>query len=226
MRALCERVCIDQRPDIGRKQKRIADFYFLQGAVQLGDKSGGDFLLHKNHAQAGTALPGTGKGRGQRVGNRLLQKRAGIDNHDVLPGGLGNERRQRAGLCREGFGDQPGGLNGAGEGDAGDPFGAGQRGADGSARAGKKMQHIGGNAGLVHQTHGESGDQRRLLGRLGDHRVARSECRQYLAKIAREKFHGLIQAKTPRDARAIVLSSPVGPGKRIDAVKSMRARWA
>jgi len=45
-------------------------------------------------------------------------------------------------------------------------------------------------------------------------------------KIASGKFHGEMQAKTPRPWRAISLRSPVGPGSCSGRVKSARARSA
>ena len=45
-------------------------------------------------------------------------------------------------------------------------------------------------------------------------------------KIASGKFHGLMQANTPRPCSAISLSSPAGPGSPVGAAKSVRARAA
>ena len=54
--------------------------------------------------------------------------------------------------------------------------------ADRLAVAGQQMQHVAGNAGLVQQPHRGGGDQRRLLGRLGDHGIAGGERRRDLAE--------------------------------------------
>ena len=43
-------------------------------------------------------------------------------------------------------------------------------------------------------------------------------------KMASGKFHGLMQAKTPRPASASWLRSPVGPGRSSGSAKSARAR--
>ena len=56
------------------------------------------------------------------------------------------------------------------------------------------------HAGFVQQRDRPRGDQRRLLGRLGDNGIAGGERRAstWPRKIASGKFHGLMQTKTPR----------------------------
>ena len=63
----------------------------------------------------------------------------------------------------------------AGEADAGDARIGGQRRADRRAVARQQLQHVVRHAGLVQQRDGAGGDQRRLLGRLGEHGVAGDE---------------------------------------------------
>ena len=55
---------------------------------------------------------------------------------------------------------------------------------------------------------------------------AASAAATWPVKIASGKFHGLMQANTPRPCSAISLLSPVGPGSRVGAPKSARARAA
>ena len=62
----------------------------------------------------------------------------------------------------------------------------GERGAD-RAVAGQQPQRVGGNARLVHQPHGLDRDQRRLLGRLGDDRIAGRERRGDLTGEDRDR---------------------------------------
>ena len=61
-----------------------------------------------------------------------------------------------------------------------------QRRAD-LARAGQELQRIARDARLVQDAHGLGGDQRRLLGGLGDHRIARRERGRDLAGEDRER---------------------------------------
>ena len=56
---------------------------------------------------------------------------------------------------------------------------------------------LGRDAGIVQQGHGPVGDERRLLCRLGNHRIAGGKAAPtWPVKIARGKFHGLMQAET------------------------------
>ena len=56
-----------------------------------------------------------------------------------------------------------------------------QRGAHGLARAGQQLQRTGRNAAGLQQLHREVGDQRGLLGRLGQHDIAGGQRRRNLA---------------------------------------------
>ena len=77
-------------------------------------------------------------------------------------------------LCGERAIDGAGDFGRAGEGDAGDAR-IGDQAAPTVAVAGNEMQRARRHAGVVQQRNGERGDQRRLLGRLGDHRIAGGE---------------------------------------------------
>ncbi len=67
------------------------------------------------------------------------------------------------------------GLGGAGEGHAADPCIRSQRRAHRTG-AGQQLQGGAGHAGLMQQAHGEGGDKRGLLGRFGQHGIARGQC--------------------------------------------------
>ena len=77
-------------------------------------------------------------------------------------------------------------LGRAGEGDAGDARIGGERGAD-LAVARHEMQRLDRHAGGVQDAHGLRRDQRRLLGRLGDHGIAGGERGAHLAEEDRER---------------------------------------
>ena len=74
----------------------------------------------------------------------------------------------------------------AGEDDAGS-VGIGDENSTGRAVAGNKMQRGRRNAGLVQQLNRAGGNQRRLLGRLGDNGVAGGKRRCHLAEKDRER---------------------------------------
>ena len=97
--------------------------------------------------------------------------------------------------------DELGRLGRAGETDAGDTRVRRDRPADLRAAARQKLDRGFGDARLMHQRHGSGGDQRGLLGGLGDDRVARRQRAEiWPEKIASGKFHGEMQAITPRGA--------------------------
>ena len=83
--------------------------------------------------------------------------------------------------------DQLGDFGRAGEADAGDARIGGQRRADRRAVAGQQLDDVFRHAGLTQQLDGADGDQRRLLGRLGDHRIAGDERCRDLAGEDRER---------------------------------------
>ena len=82
--------------------------------------------------------------------------------------------------------DQPRDLGRAGEHHGRGLRRADQRRAD-RAVAGQELQRVCGNAGLVQDAHGLGGDQRRFLGRLGQHRVAGDQRRRDLAGEDRQR---------------------------------------
>ena len=86
------------------------------------------------------------------------------------------------------------------------------------------MQHVGRQAGGVEQPHRLGGDQRRLLGGLGDHGIARRQRRGDLAgEDGEREIPGLMQAKTPRPCSSSALVSPTGPFQSLRAARSARS---
>ena len=78
---------------------------------------------------------------------------------------------------------------------------------------GRSCSDVGGHAGRVQQLHGGAADQRRLLGRLGDHRVAGGERRADLAGEDRERKIPRADAgenAARRAAQAIALAGRAG----------------
>jgi hypothetical protein len=97
--------------------------------------------------------------------------------------GIGGRRAQALGKLAL---DQARDRGRAGEHHAADTRIRDQRRAD-SRRARQELQRRFRHAGFVQQAHGGRGDQRRLLGRLGEHRVAGGERRGHLAGEDRER---------------------------------------
>ena len=83
------------------------------------------------------------------------------------------------------------------------------------------MQHIAGHAGAMQDIHRARGDQRRLLRRLGDDRVARSQCRTHLA--AEDRQWEIPRADAGKDAAAhelklIALAGRAGKAQRLGEI--------
>ncbi len=110
-----------------------------------------------------------------------------VHDHGVEPAGLGDEGHDGSFARGERRVDRARGFGRAGEGDARNARIAHELRAHALARAGKEMQDVWRHARLVQQPHGLVGDKRRLLGGLGDHCVARGECRRHLAREDRER---------------------------------------
>jgi hypothetical protein len=154
----------------------------------------------REQAQRRAALAGRAEGRGHDVVGDLLGQRGGVDDHGVDAAGLGDQRHDRAVLGRERPVDGARDLGRAGEGDAGDR-GGDQRRADapspGRAAAPRRARRP--RAAAAPR---RGGDQRRLLGGLGDDALpAASAAATWPRKIASGKFHGEMQTKVPRPRR-------------------------
>ena len=98
----------------------------------------------------------------------------------VLAAGLGDQDGVAAALGELAV-DKQGDLGRAGEDDALDARVGDQRSADGGAVAGEELEDVGGHAGAVEQADGVGGDQRGLLGGLGEDGVAGGERSRDLA---------------------------------------------
>ena len=158
-------------------------------ALQHGERAVGDILLQAEHAQRRAALAGAVEGGGDDVADHLLGERRGIDHQRVLPAGLGDQRDGLAvGLSRSAS------WRWISRATSVEPVNitpwtraiGDQRRAD-LAGAGQELQGCRRDAGLVQHAHGLGGDQRRLLGRLGQHRVAGGKRRGDLAGEDRQR---------------------------------------
>jgi hypothetical protein len=107
--------------------------------------------------------------------SRSGDRRRGVHEHAVQPAGLGDEGHDRALAVGQGAVDPPGRVRAAGEGDAVHAVVGGQRRADRLAASRDQGQESRVQAGGMVEAHGLRGDQRRLLGGLGQHRVAGRE---------------------------------------------------
>ncbi len=168
------RALVDDRADVGRGVRGVADAQFAHRAREHVDQPVGDLVLHVEHAQRRAALSGAVEARGDHVVHHLFRQRGGVDDHRVLAAGLGDQHRARAAARRELCRDMARHLGGAGEHHAGDARIRQQARADGLAGAAQQLQHVARHAGLVEQLRHAQRHQRGLLGRLGDHRDCRS----------------------------------------------------
>jgi len=102
---------IDDRTDIGRDQRRVADRQLRHRPLQHDQQPVGDVGLQVEQPQRRAALPRTLEGRGQDIDDDLLGKRRGIDDHRVLSAGLGDQRDDRPEAAGEIEVDPPCGLS-------------------------------------------------------------------------------------------------------------------
>ena len=219
---------IDDRADIGGDQGRVADRQLGHRARQHRQQPVGDVGLHIEQARRRAALPGAVEGRGQDIGDDLLGERRGIDDHRVLPAGLGDERHDRPGTARQFEVDMARGLGRSGKGDPGDARVGDERRADRLAGPRQQMQNLAGDPRLEQQPHRGGGDQRRLLGGLGDDRVAGGERRGDLAGEDRQRKIPRRDAgedAAPVQLDLVALAGRAGQGAAGPA-KSARARTA
>jgi hypothetical protein len=121
------------------------------------------------------------------VAHCLFRQGGRIDDHGVHAARLGNERGDRAvarGQCAV---DDRGRLVGAGEGNTAQGGMRQQHLADARAVTGQELQYAARNTRLMQQLHGLEGDERRLLGGLGHHRVSGGKGRGHLAREDRQR---------------------------------------
>ena len=170
---------VDDRADIGAQFGRIANAQLLHRRLQHDERAVGNVGLQAQHAQGGAALAGAVEAGNQDVLHHLLGQRRRIDDHGVLPARLGDQARPAA------FGqaavDALRHFGRASEYHALDARIGHQSCAHRFPGAGQELQHFARDTGLVQQGDSQTGDQWRLLGRLGEHRAAGRQRRNHLA---------------------------------------------
>ena len=92
---LALRLGVDDRADVGRELRRVADGELVHGALEHGDGAVGHVLLEVEDAQGRAALAGAVEGGGQHVADDLLGQRGAVDDH-----ARSGRRSRRSGRCR------------------------------------------------------------------------------------------------------------------------------
>ncbi len=159
---------------MGRGLARIAEFQLARCADEHVEHPLGHVLLQAEQAERRAALTGGTERRRDHVVHDLFGQRRRIDDHGIDAAGLGDQRHDQPAFSGEGLIDGAADFGRAREGDADDARIGDEAGAD-LAVAEHELQRGRRNAGFVQQRHRASGDERRLLGRLGDHGVAGDE---------------------------------------------------
>ncbi|MNU99998.1 hypothetical protein D3C71_901530 [compost metagenome] len=175
---------VDDRADVGGEVLGAADLVLGHGTLEHTDHPLGDVVLHAQHPQGGAALTGAVERRGDDVHHHLFGESGGVDDHGVLAAGLGDERNGAAlGVEATGqvAGDDTRHLGGAGEHDAAHSLVRDERRPHGLTPARQQLHRTGGDAGLTQDAYRLRRDERGLLGRLGEHRIAGRERRADLA---------------------------------------------
>ena len=195
------RLGIDHRADMGRGVARIAELEFCGGARHHLDDPVGDVVLQAQQPQRRAALAGGAERRGDDVVGDLLRQRGGVDDHGIDAAGLGDQRHDRAVLGGERAVDDPPTSVEPVKATPATP-GWATRSAPTSPSPGTRCRRRRRDAGAVKQPHRLGGDQRGLLGGLGDHRVAGDERGHHLAGEDRERE--VPRADADEDAAAAV----------------------
>ncbi len=173
----------DDGADVDRQARGVADLELAQRALQHGERAVGHVLLQAQDAQRRAALAGGIEGGGDHVRHHLLGQRRRVHHQGVLPAGLGHERHGRPSGV-----EAPASWRWISRATAVEPVNitpmtrgvADQRGArPRRRRAGAAARRPARRRRAA--AHGLGGDQRRLLGGLGQHRVAGRQRRRDLA---------------------------------------------
>ena len=182
------RILVDDRPDVGREQRRIADRKRVHDAREQLQHARRDVLLHEEHAQRRAALAGGVEGGRHGVVDDLLRQRGAVHEHRVLAAGLRDQRPAAARRCAaserlmsRAVSVEPVKATPAMR---GSPVSVGPI---FEPRPGTKCSTSPGNAACVQQAHHLGGDERRLLRRLRDHGIAGGERGRHLAGEDRER---------------------------------------
>ena len=192
---------VDHRAHVRRQIARVADLERFHRAGNHPDHAIGHVLLHEQNPQGRAALTSALEGRGDDIARDLFRQRRGIDDHRILAARFGNEGDDRPVALRKRAVDHARSFGRAGEHDARQQRMLGQRCADDPAGAGRELDHVLGNARLMHQFDRQSSDQRRLPGRFCDDGIARSQRRRHQAG---EDGEGEIPRRDARDHPAAV----------------------
>ena len=112
---------VDDGSDIRRQQRGVAQHHFVHVAREEFQYPIRNLFLQEQDAQRRTALSGAVEGRLHHVGDHLLGQCGAVDQHRVLPAGLGNQRSDRARARSEATLDDASGLGRAREYDSGHP---------------------------------------------------------------------------------------------------------
>ena len=150
----------------------------------------------------------------------------GVDDHRILAAGLGDQRHDRAVAGGEAAVDRPRGVGRAGEGDAGD-FGMAVSAAPTLPSPGASWTiALGMPAACISSIARAPISGVCSAGLAMAALPAASAAATGPMKIASGKFHGQMQANTPRPWRRSSLSSPVGPGSAVTSPHRRRASLA
>ena len=172
------RLGIDHRADVDGQLRRVADAALRDGAAEHFNDAVGAVFLQAQHAQRRAALARAVERRGNDIGHHLFGQRRRVDNHRVLAAGLGHQHHGLA-VAPQALGQlalqNARDIGGAREQHALHARVGDQRRAHALALAGQQLHHGLGHAGLPQAAQRMRGHQRRLLGGLGQHRIARGQ---------------------------------------------------
>ncbi len=164
-----------------------------------------DILLHIEDAQRRTALAGALEGRDHDVAHRLFRQGGAVDDHRVQAAGLGDQHGVGPGIRGQRPVDDLRRLGRAGEADAGDARIAGQRRRRPSPSPGSSCSAASGSPPARISSTARRGDQRGLLGRFGQHRIAGGQRRRDLTGEDRQRE--VPRADADEDAAAAARSA-------------------
>ena len=177
---------VDHGAHVGRDVPRVAHDQRVHRAFQHLDHIFGDVFLDIETAQGRTALPGRLERAFDNRLHGLFGQGGAVDDHGVQPPRFRDQDRTGVTMFSHRGPDAQRCGGRSGEGHAVDPFVRGQRRAD-LATAGQQLQGVTGHPRIMQQGHGKEGDQRGLFRRLGQHRIARSQCRADLPAENRQR---------------------------------------
>ena len=194
-------VGIDHRPDMRCRIARITQFELARRACNHVQYAISHIVLNAQEPQRRTALAGGAECRRHDVIGDLLGQCRGIDDHGIDAAGLGDQRRNWPIFRRQCAIDRTANFRRPGEDDAGHAAVGHQHGADFSV-ARHEMQRARRYACRMHQLHRLTGNERCLLGGLGNDAVAGCERAGDLAGKNRQRE--IPRADANEDATAAI----------------------